>query len=72
MSYFVTDKVGHRMTLETSEKLKAAEPKTYEERFPFKDKCVFCYIKGDYNDCESFINSQHEDVRESLVINNLN
>lgn len=68
MSYFVTDKPGHLMTLETSKKLKEAEPETYEERFPFERELVFCYVKGDFNYCEAFINSKTENVREALVI----
>ena len=47
MSYFITDKIGYSMTLDTSEKLKIIELTTYEARFPVKDKLIiFCYNKS--------------------------
>ncbi|OHD97744.1 MAG: hypothetical protein A3E21_05240 [Sulfurimonas sp. RIFCSPHIGHO2_12_FULL_36_9] len=71
MECIVTDKVGYRMTLETSEKLKIIEPGTSEECFPFEDKLVFCYKKGSFQDCQAFINKQITDVQECLEIKNI-
>lgn len=68
MKYIVTDKIGHKMTLDTSEKLKAIELGTYEERFPFENKLVFCYKRGTFQDCKVFLDKQDKDIKECLEI----
>jgi hypothetical protein len=72
LSYFVTDKIGHTMTLDTSERLRIIEPNTYEECFLFEDEPIFCYKKGNYNDCQAFIDKQTKDIQECLEIKEIN
>ncbi|OHD95002.1 MAG: hypothetical protein A2019_03695 [Sulfurimonas sp. GWF2_37_8] len=68
MKYIVTDKIGHKMTLDISEKLKIIEPNTYEERFPFENELVFCYKKGNFQDCKAFVDKQDIAIKECLEI----
>jgi len=72
MNYIVTDKINHAMTLDISEKLKIIEPTTYEERFPFEDKLIFCYKKGSLNECEEFITKQIKTIQECLELKHIN
>lgn len=68
MDCFVTDKIGHAMNIDTSEKLKIIEPYTYEECFPFEGETVFCYFKGEYEDCKKFISELSLELQECLDI----
>jgi hypothetical protein len=72
MNYIVTDKIGHLMSLDTSEKLNIIEPETYEERFPFEDKLLFCYKQGTQNECQEFIDNQNKKIQECLEVKNIN
>ena len=71
MNYIVTDKINHTITLDISEKLKIIEPETYEERFPFEDKLIFCYKKGSQNECQEFIIKQIEEIQECLELKDI-
>ena len=71
MNYIVTDKINHTMTLDISEKLKIIEPKTYEKRFPFEDKLIFCYKKGNLKECQKFITKQSKKIQECLELKNI-
>ncbi len=68
MNYIVTDKTGHVMNLDTSEKLKIIEPETYEERFPFEDELLFCYKQGTQKECQQFIDNQSKTIQECLEL----
>lgn len=72
MNYIVTDKIGHLMSLDTSEKLKIIEPETYEERFLFEDELLFCYKQGTQNECQKFIDNQNKNIQEYLEVKNIN
>lgn len=72
MNYIVTDKIGHAMSLFTSEKLRIIEPETYEERFPFEDELLFCYKQGTQEECQEFIDNQDDIMQEYLEVKNIN
>lgn len=67
--YLVTDKKGHNMSVEMSEKLRGIEPKTYEECYCV-EACIFCYFEGAKDECQEFILSQDEDIQECLELVN--
>jgi len=68
MSCIVTDNPEKLMTEDIRDTLIGIESNIYEDHFPFEEETLFCYLQGGYEDCQSFIDNQSEEIRDYLVI----
>jgi len=65
MKYYVSLKIGHRVTIKMADIIKEMELETYEERFPFENESIEVYKSGTEKECIAYIANIQDDILKS-------